>query len=57
MRDFIVSIAIIVIVFTASYLSERYLTDTGNELVSQLNIIKDEIEEDRMEKLEVLKRY
>ena len=54
MRDLIVVIAIILIVFIPSYYSEKYLIDTGNELVERLNIIKDEVEEDRMERLNEL---
>ena len=54
MRDLIVSIAILIIVFVPSYISEKYLIDSGQELVVRLNIIKDEIEEDSMESLEEL---
>ena len=55
MRDLIVFIAIILIVFIPSYYSEKYLIDTGSELVERLNVIKDEVEEDSMENLEELK--
>jgi len=56
MRDFIVCIAILIIVFVPSYYSEKYLIESGNELVTRLNIIKDEIEEDSMENIEELKQ-
>lgn len=54
MRDLVVGIVILIIVFVPSYFSQKYLVDTGNELISRLNVIKDEIEEDRMENLEEL---
>ena len=54
MRDLIVAIVILLVVFVPSYFSEKYLKDSGSELVSRLNVIKDEIEEDRMENLEEL---
>lgn len=56
MRDLIVCITILVIVFVPSYFSGKYLTESGNELVMRLNVIKDEIEEDSMENLEELKK-
>ena len=56
MRDFIVCISILISVFVASYFSEKYLIDSGNNLVERLNIIKDEIEEDSMESIEELKQ-
>lgn len=56
MRDLIVCIAILIIVFVPSYFAQKYLVDTGDELVSRLNVIKDEIEEDRMENLEELNK-
>ena len=55
MRDLVVFIAILLIVFVPGYFSEKYLVDTGNELVQRLNVIKNEIEEDRMENLEEVK--
>lgn len=55
MRDLVVFIAIIIIVFVPSYYSEKYLINTGNELVERLNIIKDEVEDDSMERLDELK--
>lgn len=54
MRDLIVVIVILLIVFVPSFFSEKYLKESGSELVSRLNVIKDEIEEDRMENLEEL---
>ena len=54
MRDLIVCIAILIIVFIPNYFSQKFLIDTVNELVSRLNVIKDEIEEDRMENLNEL---
>ena len=54
MRDLIVSIVIILAVFISSYYSEKYLIDTGKELVERLNVIKDEVEEDSMENLNEL---
>ena len=54
MRDLIVCIAILIIVFIPNYFSQKFLIDTGNELVSRLNVIKDEIEEDCMENLNEL---
>lgn len=54
MRDLIVFIAIILLVFIPGYYSEKYIINTGNELVERLNVIKDEIEEDKMESLNEL---
>ena len=54
MRDLIVSITIIVLVFTSSYFSEKYLIDSGKELVERLNVIKEEVEEDSMERFQEL---
>ncbi|MBO5142608.1 MAG: DUF4363 family protein [Clostridia bacterium] len=54
MRDFIVTVVIILIVFIPSYYSEKYLINTGNELVERLNVIKDEVEEDSIENMEEL---
>lgn len=54
MRDFIVCISILVLVFTASYFSEKYLVESGNNLVKRLNVIKDEIEEDSMDNMQEL---
>lgn len=56
MRDFIVCISILILVFTASYFSEKYLIESGNNLVSRLNVIKDEIEEDSMENMQELNK-
>lgn len=55
MRDFIVCITILISVFTASYFSEKYLIESGNNLIERLTVIKDEIEEDSMENIEELK--
>lgn len=55
MRDLIVSVSIILIVFILGYFSEKYLIDTGNELVSRLEVIESEIKEDKMERIEELK--
>lgn len=54
MRDFIVTVVIVLVVFIPSYYSEKYLIDTGNELVERLNVIKDEVEEDSLESMEEL---
>lgn len=54
MRDIIVVIVIVLIVFVPSYYSEKYLIDTGKELVERLNVVKDEVEEDSMEKMDEL---
>lgn len=54
MRDIIVVIVIVLIVFVPSYYSEKYLIDTGKELVDRLNVVKDEVEEDSMEKMDEL---
>ena len=56
MRDLVVCIAILIIVFVPSYYSEKYLIESGNEVVSRLNVIKDEIEEDSMENIAELKQ-
>ena len=55
MRDLIVSVAIIMLVFISGYYSEKYLIDTGKELVSRLKVIEAEIKEDKMESFEELK--
>ena len=55
MRDLIVAVAIILLVFISGYFSEKYLIDTGNELVSRLEVIEAEIKEDKMESFEELK--
>lgn len=54
MRDFVVTIVIVLTVFITSYYSEKYLIDTGSELVERLNVIKDEVEEDRIESMDEL---
>lgn len=54
MRDLIVVIVVILIVFIPSYYSEKYLSESGSKIVDRLNVIKDEIEEDRMQNLEEL---
>lgn len=54
MRDFVVTIVIVLTVFITSYYSEKYLIDTGSELVERLNVIKDEVEEERIENMEEL---
>lgn len=54
MRDFIVCISILILVFTASYFSEKYLVESGNNLVKRLNVIKNEIEEDSMDNMQEL---
>ena len=55
MRDLIVSISILLLVFVPGYYSEKYLIDTGNELVNRLRVVESEIKEDRMESIEELK--
>ena len=55
MRDLIVSVVIIMLVFISGYYSEKYLIDTGKELVSRLKVIEAEIKEDKMESFEELK--
>lgn len=55
MRDLIVSVVIILLVFISGYFSEKYLIDTGNELINRLKVVEAEIKEDRMESLEELK--
>lgn len=54
MRDLIVSIVIILIVFIPSYYAEKFLIDSGKELTVRLKVIKDEVEEDSMESFEEL---
>lgn len=51
MRDLIVSISIILIVFIPSYYAEKFLIDSGKELTTRLNVIKNEVEEDSMESM------
>jgi len=55
MRDLIVSVVIIMLVFISGYYSEKYLIDTGKELVNRLKVIEAEIKEDKMESFEELK--
>ena len=54
MRDLFVCIAIFLLVFISSYYSEKYLIESGTELVKRLTVIKDEIEKDKMESQEEL---
>lgn len=54
MRDLFVSIVIILIVFIPSYYAEKYLIESGTELTTRLNVIKDEVEEDSMESIDEL---
>ena len=56
MRDLIVFIVIILLVFIPSYYTEKYLVNSGNSIVEKLNVIKDEVEEDSMENIEELKK-
>ena len=55
MRDLMVSVVIIMLVFISGYYSEKYLIDTGKELVNRLKVIEAEIKEDKMESFEELK--
>ncbi len=54
MRDLFVSIVIILIVFIPSHYAEKYLIESGTELTTRLNVIKDEVEEDSMESIDEL---
>lgn len=54
MRDLIVLVAIVLIVFIPSYYTEKYLIESGNAIVARLNVIKDEVEEDSLESMEEL---
>lgn len=54
MRDIIVVIAILLIIFIPSYVSEKYLIDSGNKLIEKLNVIKKEIKEDKMDNMKEL---
>ncbi len=51
MRDLIVTIVILILVFVPGYYSERYLENSGNHLIERLNVIKEETEEDKMENM------
>jgi len=52
MRDLVVLISIILIVFIPSYYSEKYLNNTGKSIVRKLEVIKEEVEDDKIERLE-----
>lgn len=48
MRDFVVCVVIVIVVFLASYHSEQFLIRSGNQIVERLHAVEREVEEDRM---------
>lgn len=56
MRDLIIVIVVIILVFVGGFLNEQYLKDTGESMVNKLTELEEQVEVVNMEKFEEIEK-